>query len=187
MHRMKTSLLGFILILSAVGTANAAGGIDAEMLPDLAYRVITAGFVGFIIWKFAGKPAIKFFTGRRSGIEKELNDLEARKEKTRIDLLSVEKRIANLEKERAAILAEYEARGEALKAEIIAKAEATAAQITNQAKQTAQSEIDHALANMRVELAEKIIQAASESVSGSLDATAQEKLLNSFLNKVVLQ
>lgn len=187
MRHLKTLVLSFILVLTAAGTARASGGIDLNMLPDFAFRIITAGLVCFVIWKFAGKAAVNFFTGRRTGIEKELNDIEARKEKARQDLLDVEKRIANLEKERAAILADYEARGEALKAEIIAKAEADAARITSQAKQTAQNEIDGALAAMRDELAEQIIAAASESLSGSLNAKEQEKLLNSFLNKVVLQ
>ncbi|MCC8193157.1 MAG: ATP synthase F0 subunit B, partial [Deltaproteobacteria bacterium] len=113
--------------------------------------------------------------------------LETRKEKARHDLLDVERRIANLENERKAILADYEARGEALKADIIAKAEEAASQITTQARKTAQNEIDKAVAALRDELADKIIDAAGESIAGSLSPKDQEKLLNSFLNKVVLQ
>lgn len=187
MRHLKTLALSFALVLSSAGGAGASSGIDMNMLPDLGFRVATAAMVCFVIWKFAGKAAVNFFTGRRTGIEKELNDIETRKEKARQDLLEVEKRIAGLEKDRAAILADYEARGEALKAEIIAKAEAAAAHITSQAKQTVQNEIDSALANMREELAEKIIEAASASIAGSLNTKDQDKLLNSFLNKVVLQ
>lgn len=101
--------------------------------------------------------------------------------------MDVERRIADLEKERAAVIAEYEARGEALKAEIIAKAEESAKLIMTQAKQTAQNEIDKALSAMREELADKIVEAASESISASLSTKDHEKLLNSFLSKVVLQ
>lgn len=187
MRSMKIYVLSFFLLLAGSGTARAAHGIDPAMLPDFAFRVITAGLVCFVIWKFAGKKIADFFTGRRDGIEAELRQLEERKEQARQSLMDVEKRIADLENERAAILADYEARGEALKAEIIAKAEAAAAQITSQARQTARNEIDNALAAMREELADKITKAAGESISGTLKAKDQEKLLNSFLNKVVLQ
>ncbi len=57
----------------------------------------------------------------------------------------------------------------------------------DQAKQTARNEIDDATKAMREELAEKIVEAASTSISGSLSAKDQEKLINSFLDKVVLQ
>lgn len=175
------------MVLLAVGTAYASGGDETEKWWNFLFRIVTAALVCGVIWKFAGKKAADFFTGRREGIELELRELEERKEKARQDLLDVEKRIADLNRERAAILAEYEARGEAVKAEIIAKAEASAARITNQAKQSAQNEIDNALAAMREELADKIVDAASKSIAASLNAKDQEKLLTSFLNKVVLQ
>jgi len=187
-RHLRIPLLTLVLILLAAGVAYAAGdGHEPPRWKDFIYRIITAALVIAVIWKLAGKKIVEFFTGRREGIAKELDDLETRKEKAREHLLAVEKRIANLEKERAAILREYEARGEALKAEIVAKAENAAAQIMTQAKQTAENEVDKALAALREELADKIVEAASESISGSLTARDHEKLLNSFLTKVVLQ
>ena len=185
MRHLRILLCTLAMLLAAAGTAHAADG--HTNWPDLGWRVITAAAVVFIIYKAAGKMIAGALSGRRQGIAQELDDLETRKEKARADLLDVEKRIANLERERKAILKEYEARGEALKAEIVAKAETTAAQIMTQAKQTAQNEIDGALAAMREDLAEKIVAAASESITGSLTAKDQEKLLDSVLNKVVLQ
>ena len=154
---------------------------------NFIWRLLNIGLVVAVIWKLAGSAIAGFFTGRSAGIARELDDLEARKEKARQDLMDVEKRIANLENERASILADYEARGEALKADIIAKAEQTAQRMMEQAKQTAQNEIDEALKTMRADLAEQIVDAAGKSISGSLSAKDQEKLLGSFLNKVVLQ
>ena len=149
---------------------------------NFIWRILNVGLVVGIIWKLAGKAIASFFTGRSAGIARELEDIESRKEKARQDLLDVEKRIAGLESERKMILADYEARGEALKADIIAKAEQTAALIMTQAKQTAQNEIDNALAALREELADKIVDAASRSISGSLSAKDQEKLLQRALD-----
>ena len=187
MRHGKILILSFAFVIAVSGVAHAAG--DGHSLPwdDLLYRIATAVLVVGTIWKLAGKKITENLTGRRDGIAQELDTLESRKEKARQSLMDVEKRIANLERERSAILAEYEARGEALKTEIIAKAEDAAKQIVTQAKHAAQNEIDKALASMREELADKIVEAASESISGSLSAKDHEKLLNSFLNKVVLQ
>ncbi|CAK7037565.1 MAG: ATP synthase subunit b [Desulfovibrio sp.] len=187
MRHAKITILSLAFVFGASGVAFAAG--DGHGLPwkDFFFRIATAALVVGIIWKFAGKLIAEWFSNRRSGIAQELDDLEARKENARQALMDVEKRIANLEKERMAILAEYETRGEALKAEIIAKAEDTAAQIVTQAKQTAQNEIDKALVSMREELAEQITDAAGKALAGSLSAKDHEKLLNGFLNKVVLQ
>ena len=184
------TLLGF-------GIAHAAGDGHGNDWGNLAWRLLNLAIVVAIIWKLAGKKIASFFTGRSAGIAHELDDLETRKEKARQDLLDVEKRIAGLESERKSILADYEARGEALKADIIAKAEQTAAMIMTQARQSAQNEIETALAALREELADKIIDAAGKSISGSLSAKEQEKLLqrsldskelaDSFRDKGVLQ
>lgn len=188
MRQLRILSVSFVLVLLAVGVAHAAGETHEPLRwGDLFYRVVTTALVVAAIWKLAGKKIAEFFTGRREGIAKELDDLQTRKEKAREDLIEVERRIANLEQERREILKDYEARGEALKAEIVARAEAAADRIMTQAKQSAQNEIDKALAEVREELAEKIVEAASKSIAGSLTAKDHEKLLNSFLSKVVLQ
>lgn len=187
MRHGKILILSFAAVLGVSSVAHAAGSGHSLPWDDLLYRIATAVLVVGTIWKLAGKKIAEALTGRRDGIAKELDTLESRKENARQSLMDVERRIAGLEKERAAVIAEYEARGEALKAEIIAKAEESAKLIMTQAKQTAQNEIDKALSAMREELADKIVEAASESISASLSAKDHEKLLNSFLSKVVLQ
>lgn len=189
MRDVRLSNYVIIGLLVAVGvTAAVSSGYEQQPVAvNFAWRILNIALVAAIVWKLAGSKIASFFTNRSEGIARELDDLEARKEKARQDLLEVEKRIANLEAERKGILADYEARGEALKAAIIARAEESAQQIMTQARQSAQNEIDTALASMREELADKIIEAASESISDSLSAKDHTKLLNSFLNKVVLQ
>ena len=197
MQYLRLVFYTLLLTLAVPGVAYAAGDAHGHDWGNLAWRLLNLAIVIAIIWKLAGKKIAGFFSGRSAGIAKELDDIEARKEKARQDLQNVEQRIAALESERASILADYTARGEALKAEIIAKAEETARQITTQAKQTAQNEIDMALTALREELADKIIDAASASIAGSLNATEQKNLLqrsldskelaDSFQDKGVLQ
>ena len=197
MRYLRLCFYTLTVTLTLTGVAYAAGNAHEHDWGNLAWRLLNLAIVVAIIWKLAGKKIAGFFTGRSEGIARELDDLDVRKEKARQNLLAVEQRIASLESERASILADYTARGEALKAEIIAKAEESARQITTQAKQTAKNEIDTALAALREELADKIIDAASASISGSLKAKDQKNLLQrsldseeltrGFENKGVLQ
>ncbi len=186
---MRQARLLFLSLHFVLLSASAACAAEAHATnwPDLGWRVLNIALVLGVLWFLAGKKIAAFFTGRKSGIENELNDLEARKEKARTNLAAVEKRIAGLEQERSAILAEYRARGEAVAAEIIAKAETTAAQISAQARKTAQNEIDQAVGAMRAELADELAKAARDALSSSLTAKDHEKLINASITKVVLQ
>ena len=187
MYTARTLIVACALVLAGSGTAMAADAAHATNWLDLLWRTVTIVLVLGVIWKGAGKKILTFFAERRTGIERELHDLEARKEQARAKLAEVEKRIADLESERQTILADYQARGEALKAEIVAKAEASAVQITTQAKQTAQHEIDRAVVAMRAELAEHITSAAKDVLAKKLSPKEHEKLIDTFLTKVVLQ
>lgn len=185
---LRTGALTLALLLIGTAPALAADGHYGPVeWKNLLWRILTIALVIAVIWRFAGKAALAFFRGRKSGIEKELHDMEARKEEARANLVAVEKRIADLENERRAILDDYKARGEALAKEIVAKAEARAAAMDAQAKQAAKNEIDQALDAMRRELAEAIEAATREALEKSLTPEQHEKLIDSFLNKVVLQ
>ena len=186
MRDSRTLFLSAFLVLAAVGTAQAAEG-HVTNWPDLGWRVLNIVLVVGVLWLLAGKKIATFFSGRKTGIETEFADLEARKAKAHADLEAVEQRIAGLENERNTILAEYRARGEAVKAEIIARAQESAAQIHIQAKQSAQSEIDQALDALRTELADQLAKAAREALTASLTEKDHEKLIDASINKVVLQ
>jgi F-type H+-transporting ATPase subunit b len=189
MFRIRTWAFCLVLLLAGVSLAQAAGDAHYGWTEwrNLLWRLLTAALVAGVIWRFAGQKAVAFFRGRRSGIEKELRDFETRKEDARANLAAVEKRIADLEKERRAVLDDYKARGEALAAEIIAKAEARAELIGAQARQAARNEIDQAILAMRGELAEAIADAAREALAASLTPARHEKLIDACLAKVVIQ
>lgn len=187
MQRFKiASTAVFILIFSA-GAAIAAGdGEHHESWLNLAFRVVNFVIFGAAIYYFFGKKIIAFFKGRTEGIAAELAGLEERKSKAQANLADVEKRIADLEEERQAILAEYAAQGKAMKAAIISQAEKSAAQIAAQAKVTAQNEINAAIEAMRAEMADKIVEVTEQLISQKLSEAEHTKLVDKYLTKVVL-
>ncbi len=174
------------LFFAAVAFAGGGEGEGHNKWLDLVYRFINFGIVAFLVYKFAGKRAADFFSGRSKQIEADLNDLDERKADAQRRLLEVEASIANLEAEKAKILEDARQQGEAIKAAIVEKAEAQAAQIVAQAEAAAAQEFKLAVDAIRERMAEEIILAAEDLVKKQLKKKEHEELVNEYLKKVVL-
>ena len=184
MQCLKVVLTALAILLLAASPAIAAG--DQEYWSNTFLRIVNiALFIGFIAY-FGGKKIVGFFKERSQGIAAEISSLEERKKAAEQSLADVERRIANLEQERQAIIADYTAQGEALKTAIIQEAEKAAAQITAQAKITAQNEIKTAIEAMRSEMADKVVEATERLIAEKLSASEHSKLVDKYLTKVVL-
>ena len=186
MH-LRTIVTAVCFFLLSAGAAFASEHSIADMpWGNFAFRIGNfVLFIGIIAYFFGAK--IKgFFKGRTQQIANEITLLEQRKAETSAALAEVEDRIKNLEVERKAILAEYQAQGEAAKATIIAKAEEAAVRLQEQAKRTAQNEIDQAVDAIRADMAEKIAQAAERMLAERLSTEEHGKLIDQYLTKVVL-
>lgn len=178
-----------VAVCTAIGATDvlAGEGHEPPRWGDFGWRILNfIMFVG-ILWYFVGKAAVKYFRGRKQGIKDTLDGLEERRRKASEDLSAVEKRIANLNQEREAILQESRRQAQELKVGIVAEAERQAAQIVAQAKATAENEGRAVLAEVRAAIADEIVDAAEKVLGAKLNAAAHEKLIDNSLNKVVLQ
>ncbi len=188
-RRSSSILLAFCILLVTAGVAFAAAEHGAEEAPNwknFIYRWINfILFIGVIAF-FAGKKIKAFFKGRTLSIGNEISTLETRKAQAQQELANVEKRIANLETERQAILNDYRAQGEALKASIIAQAEKSAAQTMEHAKSAARNEVEQAVETIRAELAEKVMAATEKLLVEKLTPAEHSRLVDKYLTKVVL-
>jgi F-type H+-transporting ATPase subunit b len=175
-----------LVLCAAIAFASEGEGGGHNKLLDLLYRFINFGIVAFLVYKFAGKRLADMLTGRAKLIDTALDALDERKDDAEKRLLEVEASIANLEAEKAKILADAKAQGEAMRQAIIDKAEAQAAQIKAQAEVSAAQEAKLAVDAIREELAEKIVSAAEDLVKKQLKKKDHEDLVNEYLKKVVL-
>ena len=186
MHLKKSLLLIPCVIALTASTALAADGHGTNWT-DLVFRVLTTVVVLGILWRTAGKRIAAYFRQRHDNIVDDFSSLESRRESAKQELANVEHRIANLEAERKAILDEYRAQGELLKQEIIAKAEKAAAQMAEQARRTADNELAQALAALRSEVADEIVQSAERLLRERMSQADHDRLIDDALKKVVLQ
>ncbi len=187
MQRSTTLLYALGILLATAGAAFAAEGAE-HALPwgNFALRVLNfALFAGVLVY-FFGRKTLTYFKGRTALISAELAALEDRKTRAEKTLEEVGQRIANLESERAAILADYEAQGEAVKSAIIAQAEKAAAHIMVQAKSTAQNEVLAAVDSLRNQMADQIVAATEKLLAEKLNEAEHAKLIDKYVTKVVL-
>ena len=84
-------------------------------------------------------------------------------------------------------MADYRAQGEALKTSMVEKAEETARQIVEQAKFAAENEANAAVEELRGRMADLLAEAAATMLKDKLSDKDHEKLIDKYLEKVVLQ
>lgn len=178
------TLLTFFLG-SGAAFASEGSGTSNEWV-NLALRIVNiALFIG-IIWKFAGKFIKDALWGRREKVEAELKNLEVQKIKAAEELKAMQEKVARVEADCEAILEENRLQAEAQRKAIIEHAQAAARQITDQARKAAESEVRILVAEVRSELADLVTEAARKNLSQALDNAEQEKLIDKYLTKVVL-
>lgn len=178
--------LALVLPLLSAGAALAADGGHLDW-GNLAIRVLNFCIVIGIIWYAAGGMIKKFFVGRKESIIKEMDDAARMKKEAAEHLADIERKVANVEKEVAALLEEGKTQAEALKASILADAEKQAAAIVAQARLAAEQEGKSELEAIRNSLAEEIVAVVEKGLKEKLDAAAQQQLIDKSLTKVVIQ
>lgn len=154
---------------------------------DFAWRVLNLILFCAILWYFTRNIIKGFFRNRKQTIENTLDELEKRREDAKKKLAEIETRIANLEKERNAILDESRAQAERLKQGIVDDAHKQAGQIVEQAKRAAENESRAMLDQVRTTVANEVIDAATKALKGQLTEEDHDRLIANSLNKVALQ
>ena len=190
---MRKFLKSILPNLVLVGLLTTAAWAATDQLAhhynwkDLTYRTINFVIFAATLYILLRKPIAQFFRERTAKIQQEFKDLETRKADAGKRLKDVEAAIAGLENERAAILADYRAQGEALKTSMVEKAEETARQIVEQAKFAAENEANAAVEELRGRMADLLAEAAAAMLKDKLSDKDHEKLIDKYLEKVVLQ
>lgn len=183
---MKYLWATIAFFLSSGGYALASSGLTEASWSDLRFRLINfALFATILIWLLAKRIA-KYYAGRKQKIVDTLAELEDAKKAAEERLQEVERQIANLSEEGEAILKDYREQGENIKAAIIARAEETARHITTQAQFAVENEAKMATENLRVAVADMVIEATEQMLKEQLGPEQHEKLIDKYLDKVVL-
>ena len=193
--RWVVAVLGAMVVcLLLVGLALASEaahvgheGISPAKVTDFTWRTVNfLVFAGLLIYLLTKKFSIKdFFTARSQEIANTLEDLEAKKAAAAAALKEAEARLAEVAKEREAILKQYLAEGEMEKVKILDKANAVAARIKEMAALSIQQETRKATQGLREEVADLATQMATDLIKEKATFADQQGLVKEYLKKVV--
>ena len=181
-------LLGVVAVAVMLVATDAWASAEHEpRWGDFGWRVLNLALFVMILWYFLGGLTKRFFSSRRNTIQGTLDELEERRASAREHLRAIEKRIANLDAEREAILAESREQAQNLKQAILEDARRQAIQIVEQARKAAENEGRAALDSLRATIADEIVEAAGKALQGRLSAADHDRLIANSLDKVVLR
>ncbi len=169
----------------AAGGAAGHGGETPERIWDLIFRAINFIIFFGVLFYLLRKPLMKALGDRKDSIQKELQELEAKKEEAIREFQALEKRVSNINQEREAILAEFKIEGEKEKQKIIDNAQKTASRIVDQAQITIQQEMQKAGQSLKQEMSETAVRMAEELLKKNITENDQKLMIGEYLAKVV--
>jgi F-type H+-transporting ATPase subunit b len=178
------------LFLAGVALGSEAGGhgeITPAKIQDFIPRTINfLVFAGILIFLLVKKINVKAVFAKRSDeIAQTLEDLEAKKAAAAAALKEAETRLAEVAKEREAIIRQYMAEGEMEKAKILDKANVVAERIKEMASLSIQQEMRKATQSLREEVADLSTKMAEDLIKEKATFADQQGLVEEYLKKVV--
>lgn len=156
-------------------------GIDLKFL-----LVQIVGFLVliFILAKFAFGPIYRMLEARQSNIRGNLDEAEARRNEMVRLQKDYEERLAKIEEEARDKIQTAIKEAQASRDEILEKAREESARIVSRGNEELQSERAKAMAEMRDEIANMAIAAATQAVRGNLNAQNHSALIDQAISSI---
>ncbi len=187
--RFLVLVLGLLILhaaplLASEDAGHSEGGAKGWVATD-TQRVLNFAVLAGGLYFLLRKPASKALGARIEGIEKQLKDLEARKQAAENELVAYNEKIARLDQEAGKILAEYERQGQEARARILEQAKVAAVKLEEQAKRNIDYEMKSARERLQAEIIEKALTKAESRLRERITAADQDRLIDEYLAKVV--
>jgi F-type H+-transporting ATPase subunit b len=173
-----------MLTLVALALAEGGGGllsIDATLL--WATLVVFALFA-WVLGKFAWGPLLKIVDEREKTIREQVDSAQQAAADAKDLLVQHQEMLKGAGREREEILQKAVKEAEQVRADLVTKARADADQVVSKAREQMQREKDQAIAELRAQVADIAVEAASRIVKSSLTDEAQRKLVDDYIQEL---
>jgi F-type H+-transporting ATPase subunit b len=172
------------IALSLAAAEGGAGGllsIDATLL--WATLVVFALFA-WVLGKFAWGPLLRIVDEREKTIRDQVDSAQQAAAEAKDLLVQHQEMLKGAGREREEILQKAVKEAEAVRADLVTKARADADQVVSKAREQMQREKDQAVAELRAQVADIAVEAASRIVKSSLTEEAQRKLVDDYIKEL---
>lgn len=174
-----------MLTLLALALAEGGGGgllsIDATLL--WATIVVFALFA-WVLGKFAWGPLLKIVDEREKTIRDQVDSAQQAAADAKDLLVQHQEMLKGAGREREEILQKAVKEAEQVRTDLVTKARADADQVVSKAREQMQREKDLAIAELRAQVADIAVEAASRIVKSSLTDEAQRKLVDDYIKEL---
>lgn len=159
----------------------AAGSLTDVSFTLFVSTVVLFGLFAMVLAKFAWGPILKMIEEREKGIRDSVEGAEKSHVEAKALLEQHRELVREAGREREEILKRALKEAETLKADLSAKARAESEQIVSRAREQVQRETEKAIQDLRGQVADLAMEAASKIVKSSLTPDAQKKLVSEFI------
>jgi|BioPla2DNA2_1021312.scaffolds.fasta_scaffold33519_4 F-type H+-transporting ATPase subunit b len=152
-------------------------------IPDFVWAIINLIILYLVLRKILFKPVTEFMENRSNSIKQQLEDSREANEKAQELKESYEKMIASVKMDADKIMKEAKIKAQDKYDEIIRQAKADAEALKANAKEEIVTERTLMMENMRSEIINLALEAASKVVEANMDTESNRKLVNEVLNR----
>jgi F-type H+-transporting ATPase subunit b len=170
---------------SALASSGSETGAKGWVATD-TYRVMNFVVLLVALIFVLRKPISQALSSRIKNIREQLEGLEVQKAEAEKQLAQYNEKLSQLESEAEKIIEGYIKQGQEAKAKILKEAKATAEKLQVQARRNIEHEFDKAKQELQREVVEKSLLKAEETLKKAITAQDQDKLVDEYLDKVVV-
>jgi len=172
--------------LCSTDSGHGEGGTKGWVATD-TYRVMNFVVLAAVLVILLRKPISQALKSRISGIQEQLSELEEKKKAAEAELAEYNERLLHLDKEAEKIVAEYVKQGNEAKTKILKEAESAARKIEEQAKKNIEHEVKQAKEKLKNDIFEKALAKAENLLKDKITTEDQDRLIEEYINKVVVR
>jgi F-type H+-transporting ATPase subunit b len=168
------------LVLAAAG----GGGLLSVDMTLLWATLVVFALFAWILGKFAWGPLLKIVDEREKSIREQVDSARQAAAEAKDLLAQHQEILKGAGREREEILQKAVREAEHLRAELVTKARADADQVLSRAREQMGREKDQAIAELRAQVADIAVEAASRIVKSSLTEEAQRRLVDDYIKEL---
>jgi F-type H+-transporting ATPase subunit b len=168
----------------SLAPALAAGGFTDLDLGLTIWTMVLFGIFAFVLTKLGWKPLLAMIDEREKGIRDAVSSAEKANEEAQRLLAQHQELIREAGRQREEIMKRAMADAETVRADLVTQAKAESDRMVQRAKEQIDREKKLAVQELRAQVADLAVEAASRIVKSSMTPDAQRRLVHEFIDKL---
>jgi F-type H+-transporting ATPase subunit b len=178
---MPTSIIAPLPLASAGGGSGSFLSVDTTLLWS---TLVLFALFAWVLGRFAWGPLLRILDEREKGIRDSVESAETAAAEAKALVAKHQEMLRHAGREREEILARALKEAETARTDLVEKARSDAERIVEKTREQMQYEKDKAIAELRGQVADIAVEAASKIVKSSLTPETQRKLVDDYISSL---